>query len=268
MTMKSGLQALGAVAACLTCGGVAVAQDRAVEATHLEFGVSSVESDTSDSTSSGAIGADLIATLPLGKYLGLSLGGDYTRSRVRTRDILKDETGQLPGDRPTCRFDAVSGEAALFFRIPTLGRVTAAYDVGDLSASCDGTVLFPISGDDSLSTDGYRLAAEGYLGNFTIGAEYETTKLEDGPKVEATTLAASWYPLDSLKLQVSGNDLYDEDTYGLMVEHQPEMFGDGLGVSLGVSMTDASPKTTTWSLGLSYYFGRKVPLKTRDRQYR
>jgi hypothetical protein len=268
MTMKSGLQALGAVAACLTCGGVAMAQDRAVDGVHFELGVSSVESDTSDSTSSGAIGADLTATLPLGRYFGASIGGGYTRSRVRTRDILKDETGELPGDRPTCSFDSLTGEAALFFRLPSLGRVTAAYDVGDLSASCDGTVLFPITADDSLSSDGYRFAAEAYLGNFTLGAEHVTTKLEDGPEIEATTLAASWYPIDSVKIELSGNDLYDEDTYGLLLEHQPEMFGDGLGVRLGFSMTDASPKSRAWSLGVSYYFGRKVPLKTRDRQYR
>lgn len=267
MTMNSGLRAVGTLA-LLTCGSAVFAQDRAVERMHFELGVASVESDTSNSTSSGAIGADLTATLPVGRYFGASLGGGYTRSRVRTRDVLEDEAGQLPGDRPTCSFDSLVGEASLFFRIPSFGRISAAYDVGDLSASCDGVVVSPVSNSDSLNTDGYRFDAEMYLGNFTIGAEHAKTKLEDGPEVDATTLAASWYPLESLKVQIYGNDLYDEDTYGLMLEHQPEMFGDGLGVRFGFSTNDASPRSRMFELGVSYYFGRKVALVARDRQYR
>lgn len=272
MTRKMGPKRLvpGAVGtfALLACGGSALAQDRAVERMHFELGVDSTEIDTSDSTSSGAIGAGLTATLPIGRYFGASLGGGYTRSRVRTRDVLKDENGELPGDRPTCSFDSLIGEASLFFRMPSIGRVSAAYDMGDLSADCDGVVLFPVSGDDKLSTDGYRFNAEAYLGDFTLGAEHVKTKLEDGPEVEATTLAAAWYPFESLKVELYGNDLYDEDTYGLELEHQPEMFGDGLGVHFGFSTNDASPRTRTWQLGVSYYFGRRVTLQTRDRQYR
>lgn len=268
MSNKSGLQAIAVIVAGVCATGIASAQDRAVRGMHFEFGASSAESDTSDSTSSGAIGADFTATLPIGRYFGASIGGGYTRSRVRTRDILKDETGELPGDRPSCSFDALTGEASLFFRLPSIGRISAGYGLGDLTASCDGTVLFPISGKDSLSTDGFRADAEVYLGDFTLGAEHARTKLEDGPEIEATTLSGSWYPIESLKVQISGSDLYEEDTYGLMLEHQPEMFGDGLGVRFGFSTTDSSPKTRTFELGLSYYFGRKVSLQTRDRQYR
>jgi len=267
MTMNTGLRTLGTLA-LLACGGAAFAQDRAVERTHVEFVATTVESDTSNSTSSGAIGAGLVATLPIGRYFGASLGGDYTRSRVRTRDALEDENGDLPGNRPKCNFDSLSGEAALFFRIPSLGRITAAYGIGDLSPSCDGVVVSPVSNKDSLSTDGYRFAAEVYLGDFTLGAEHAKTKLEDGPELDATTLAASWYPLESLKVQIYGNDLYDEDTYGLMLEHQPEMFGDGLGVRFGFSTNDASPRSRKFELGVSYYFGRRVTLQARDRQYR
>lgn len=268
MIIKSSIRALGVVVGTVGCASVAFAQDRAVNGMHVELGITSAENDTSNSTSSGAIGADLIATLPLGRYLGLSVGGGYARARLRTRDVLKDETGELPGDRPSCSFDSLAGEASLFFRMPSLGRIAVAYDMSDLSTSCDGVVIFPASGEDSLSTDGYRAEAEAYLDNFTLGAEYAKTKLEDGPEFDATTLAASWYPFESLKLQLSGSDLHDEDNYGVLFEHQPEMFGDSLGVRLGFSMTDSSPKARTYELGISYYFGRKVPLQTRDRQYR
>jgi len=268
MNTKSGLQAIAVIVASCGASAVATAQDRAVRSTHFEFAAQSVESDTSDSISSGAIGGNLTATLPLGRYLGASIGGGYTRSRIRTRDVLEDETGELPGDRPGCSFDSLAGEASVFFRIPSLGRISAGYGVGELSASCDGTVLFPMSGQDSLGTDGLRLDAEVYLGKFTLGAEHVRTKLEDGPEIEATTLFGSWYPLESLKVQLSGNDLYDENTYGLVLEHQPEMFGDGLSVRFGFSTTDASPKTRTFELRVSYFFGNKVSLRTRDRHYR
>lgn len=266
MQMKSRLH-VGILGVGLATAGLAQAQDRAVGGAHMELDVESIETDTSDSTSSGAIGADLIATIPIGRYLGASLGGGYTRSRVRTRDVLTESNGALPGERPNCTFDSLGGEASLFFRMPTLGRAGVAYNIGDVSADCDVTV-FPVSGKDDLSTDGYRFEAEAYLGKFTLGAEHARTKLEDGPEIEATTLFASWYPIESVKIQLSGNDLYDEDAYGILLEHQPEMFGDGLGVRLGFSTTDVSPRTRMFELGVSYYFGRKVSLLTRDRQYK
>jgi hypothetical protein len=268
MNTNTALQALAIAVAGAFTATIANAQDRAVRATHFEIGVTSVENDTSGSTSSGAIGAELAATLPIGRFFGASLEGSYTRSRVRTRDILKDETGEIPGNRPTCSFDTAAGEASVFFRVPTLGRVSASYGIGDLSASCEGTVLFPLTGKDSLGTDTLRFDAEAYLGNFTVGAEHARTKLEDGPELKATTIFGAWYPIDSVKIELYGNDLYDEDTYGFSIEHQPEIFGDGVGVRFGFSMTDAEPKTRTFELGLSYYFGRRVGLKTRDRQYR
>lgn len=268
MNTRTGLQAIGIVVASCCVSAAAIAQDRAVRAPHFEFAVSSTENDTSGGSSSGSIGGNLAATFPLGRYFGASLGAGYTRSRLRTRDVLEDESGELPGDRPSCSFDSMTGEASLFFRLPKYGRISASYNLGELSSSCDGTVLFPVSGTDSLDTDGFRVNAEAYLGKFTLGAEHVRTNLDDGPELEATTVFGNWYPLESLKIQLSGSDLFEEDTYGLMLEHQPEIFGDGLGVRFGFSMTDASPKTRTFELGVSYYFGRKVSLLTRDRFYR
>ncbi|HEY8539402.1 MAG TPA: hypothetical protein VIL28_11095 [Steroidobacteraceae bacterium] len=259
--------AICALVACLLCS-TAFAQERAVRQAHFELDISSVELDTSDSTSSGAIGADFAATLPLGRFFGLSLGGGYERSRVRTREVLEDESGQLAGTRPSCTFDSIVGTATLFARVPSFGRLSVGYDIGDLSTDCDGVALFPTSGKDDQSTDGYRYALEAYLGNFTLGASHIVTQLENGPELETTTVSASWYPLDSLKVELFGNDLYEDDTYGLRLEHQPEIFGDGLGVHLSFAKTDASPSTRTWELGIAYYFGRRVALKTRDREYR
>jgi hypothetical protein len=243
----------------------ALAQDRAVEATQFTLDVLSVESDTADSTSSGTLGAGLGTTFGIGRYFGASLNINYLDTSVRTRDVVGDASG---GSRPSCSFENLGGSASVFFRRPTLGKVGFTYGSADLKASCDGDAIFPLTREDKLGTDTYRGDAEYYLGDFTFGAAYTTTSLEDGDDLKTTTLNVSWYPLDSLKLSLWGNDLYDDNTYGLMVEHQPQMFGDGASVRLGVSTSNQSPKTTTIELGLSYFFGRNVPLKTRDRQYR
>ena len=64
--MNARISVHAAALAALLCGGSAFAQTRAVEAKHFEFGFNSVDSDTSESTSSGTLGLDLAATFPLG----------------------------------------------------------------------------------------------------------------------------------------------------------------------------------------------------------
>lgn len=268
MNSRIPLHATMLAASLLGCASAA-AQTRAVERTHVEFGFTSTESDTSDSTSSGALGASLTGTFPLGRYFGAALAVNYSDSNIRTRDVLGEIPDAQSGSRPSCGFDSMGGEASVFFRIPSYGRIRASYGKGELSGDCGNNAVFPVTGTDSMDTENYRADAEYYLGNFTFGAAYTTTTLEDNDEdLKSTTLAASWYPIDSLKITASGNDLYDEDTYGLVLEHQPQMLGDGFSVRLGYWQTSDSPKSKTFQLGLSYFFGRQVPLKDRDRQYR
>jgi hypothetical protein len=248
--------------------GTAHAQNRAVERTNFEIAVKSADSDTSGSTSNGTLGADLRGTVPLGGLFAVSLSGGYARTKVRTRDVLPREDTSIPSVRPSCSFDNTHGEVSLFARRPTLGKLAVSYGVGRLSADCDDESLFIPSNEDRLETDGYRIDAEVYLWDFTLGASRSTVNLDNGPELETTTAIASWYPIDSLRVSVSGSDLYDEDTYGLVLEHQPEFLGDAFGVQLGYSRTDTTPNTRTIHLGLTYHFGARVELKARDRQYR
>lgn len=244
----------------------AFAQERAVQSRNYEFGIASVDSDTSGSTSNGTLGVSLGAIQPIGSWVGIALSGYYSSSKVRTGDVL-DETPQASGSRPSCSFDNSGGEVSLFVRQPSFGKVGATYGVGKVSPDCGDSTAFVGNSRDELSTDNYRFDVEAYLGDFTVGAAYTSTDLEEGLKLETTALTASWYPLDSVKVSLTGNDLYDQDTYGLMIEHQPEFLGDGFGIKVGYSNSDQEPKTRTLYLGMSYYFGTRVPLKLRDRQY-
>lgn len=255
--------------ALVLSGTGALAQDqearRAVETRNYEFGLSSIDSDTSGSTSNGTLGASLGVTQPIGDWVGVSLSGYYSSSKVRTGDILGDDQS---GARPSCSFDNSGGDLTLFVRRPMLGRVAATYGISKVSPDCGDSTAFIASGDDKLSADNYRFDVEAYLGDFTVGVSRTSSELDNGPKLESNTLAASWYPLDSVKLTLSGNDLYDQDTYGLMVEHQPEFLGDAFGINVGYSDGNQEPKTRTIYLGMTYYFGTHVSLKIRDRQYR
>ncbi|MFO7305110.1 MAG: hypothetical protein C0P74_006270 [Gammaproteobacteria bacterium] len=256
---------IGSVLASLA---TAHAQSRAVESLHFEADFESTDSDSSGSTSNGTLGLNLRSTIPLGSLFGTSLSAGYSETRIRTRRVVENEDGTLPGVRPSCNFDNLNGELGVFARRPTLGRIAVSYGVGRLSADCSQPSFFLPSGDDSMSTDHYTVAAELYWRNFTLGASRTTVSLEDAPEIETTTVTGSWYPLDSLRVSVFGNDLYDEDTYGIELEHQPQFLGDGFGIHLSYANTDSEPRTRTVSLGLTYYFGRRVPLLVRDRQYR
>ena len=257
------LALLGAMAA----SAPAVAQ-RAVEAPNFALDLQSNDSDTSGSTSTGTLGANLSATLPIGSYFGASLLGSYSTSRVRTGDVLPREDGAPAGLRPSCSFDNLGGEISLFARRPTLGKVELSYGIGELSADCSANSSFLPDGGDKLDTDRQRLDLEFYLGDFTLGGQYTQVSLDGGADIDTTELRASWYPLDSLKVTLSGNDQYEEDTYGIVFEHQPEFLGDGFAVQLGYARTDSEPDTRTISIGLSYFFGTRVSLKDRDRFYR
>jgi hypothetical protein len=264
LTIRAAL--LGASILLVSTG--ARAQLGASEATNFEIGVESSDSDTSDSTSSGTLGGRLKATIPLGTYFAASISGDYSETKVRTRDVLAEAIGSLSGVRPSCDFDSTNGEVTLFARRPTLGKIGVSYGVGSLGSDCGANSQFLITGNEKLSTEGYRVEAEYYFHDFTLAAARTSTELEDGPKLESTSVTASWYPHDSLRISVSGNDLYDQDNYGIRFEHQPDFLGDAFGVHVGYARTDQDPKTRTINLGLIYYFGTRVELKVRDRQYR
>ena len=241
-------------------------EPKAVQSTNFSLGLLASDSDTKDSTSNGTFGLGGIATIPIVGDFGASLGGNYSRSTARTSDVLLDATSTT-ASRPSCRFNNSDVEVTLFARRPTLGKVAASYGTGKLSADCGDNSVFVATGDDELSTDHYRFSVEAYLGNFTVGAIHTSTDL-DGPKLESDSFSASWYPLNSVRLSLSGGDLYDQDTYGFEVEHQPEFMGNSLSVLLGYSSVDRDQEIRTIHFGVIYHFGTKVELKTRDRQYR
>lgn len=242
-------------------------EQRAVQSTNYSLGLIASDSDTKESTSNGTFGLSGIANMPIGEWFGASLAGNYSRTTARTSDVLFDVASQT-STRPSCRFNNSDAAVSFFARRATLGRVSASYGKGQVSSDCGDESVFVSTGDDSLGIDYYRVAAEAYLWDFTVGAVHTSTELEDGPKLESNIFNASWYPIDSVKVTLSGGDLYEQDTYGIEIEHQPEFMGNSLGVSLGYSVVDREQEIGTISFSVVYHFGTKAELKARDRLYR
>ncbi len=240
---------------------------RAVQASNVSIGLVASDSDTKDSTSNGTFGLGATATLPIGNLFGASLEGSYSRSTARTSDVLFDVASEN-SSRQTCRFNNTDGALTVFARRPTLGRISASYGKGNVTSDCGDDSVFVSTGDDSMGIDYYRVAAEAYLWDFTVGAVHTSTKPEDGETLDSDLLNASWYPLENLKVTLSGGDLYGQDTYGIEIEHQPEFMGNSLGVALGYSVIDRDREIGTINFSVMYHFGRKVELKVRDRAYR
>lgn len=242
-------------------------ENKAVQSTNFSLGLAASDSDTKDSTSNGTFGLGGIATLPIGDLFGASVAANYSRSTARTSDVLLDAISPT-SSHPSCRFNNTDAAVTLFARRPTLGKVSASYGKGSLSSDCGDDAVFVSTGDDGMETDSYRLAVEAYLGDFAVGASRISTELEDGPKLESDSFSASWYPIDSVRVSLSGGDLYDQDTYAIEVEHQPEFMGNSLSVLLGYTTVDRRQEVSTVNFGVIYHFGTKVALKTRDRLYR
>jgi hypothetical protein len=240
---------------------------RAVQATNFSLGLVASDSDTKDSTSNGTFGLTGVANMPIGDWFGASVTGNIARTTARTSDVLFDVASQQ-SSRPSCRFNNSDASVSVFARRATLGRVSASYGTGKVTSDCGDQSAFVSTGDDNMGVDFYRVAAEAYLWDFTVGAVHTSTKLEDGPTLDSDIFSASWYPFDSLRVTLSGGDEYDEDTYGIEIEHQPEFMGNSLGVSLGYSVLDRKQETSTINFSVVYHFGTKVELKARDRQYR
>jgi hypothetical protein len=258
---------LAALSLASTVAAAAEPAQRAVQATNYSLGLIASDSDTKNSTSNGTFGLGGLATMPIGEWFGASLGGNYSRTTARTSDVLFDVASQQ-STRPSCRFNNSDAAVSFFARRVTLGKVSASYGKGKVSSDCGDESVFVSTGDDSLDLDFYRLAAEAYLGDFTVGAVHTSTELDDGPKLESNIFNGSWYPIDSVKLTLSGGDQYDQDTYGIEIEHQPEFMGNSLGVSLGYSVVDREQEIGTISFSVVYHFGTKAELKARDRLFR
>src|SRR3954465_11460128 len=87
--------------------GAAESGTRAVQSTTFDLGLDSRNIDTADSTSNGTVDFSGTLTAPIGRWLGVSVDVGYSKSRVRSGDVLGNTASTTvsgKGAKTSCTF--------------------------------------------------------------------------------------------------------------------------------------------------------------------
>ena len=240
---------IGLLGAMLGLSTIAVAAP-AVEAIHYQ--VSAAGSRTNDTgsfsgTDTTRYTIDGSVTFPVGQYVGAAVSGAFVRSR---NEFLSE----------SCDIDYQRYGATLFAR-GSIGRVGLSYDRLN-GGSCD-LAFIPDNSE-------YAGFAEYYWEFVTARIERARTKIDDRalssvPDLDVAVARIIGYPTANLSLGLAALGLDVEDTYAFSVQYQPTFFGNAASLLLGYV---TNPDYHSISVGISYFFDRRIDLKTRDRRYR
>lgn len=244
----------------------ALCDSQAVERTNYQVGIGAGDVTRSGTRVSNSYGVNARGTIALADYFGaaLALAGERTNLAA----AFRSETPALtaPGTPPECELDTSRLELDLFARAASTGRIGVQYGAGQARSKCDGTFL--ATGTKALDTQSIAANAEYYLARVTLAAARTHTHLDGSADLDSATLAAAWYPTDNLRLTLAADGLDLKDRYRIELEYQPPLFGNALSLLLGYGEQDVPEKTRSITVGISYFFGTRVELLTRDRHYR
>lgn len=230
--------------------------------TNAELGATFGTVDSADNSNKSAQG-DFRLTVPVTTLLGASLRAYYADSNIQ----LDLPTALVA--TTSCSYEILSATGTLFARRPNLGRLGASVLGTHLESKCGSNAFFTSGNGDSLQSRGYSLAAEYYFSAVTVAAERTVASFDDESDRVADSFSATWYPLADLSLSSNIGRVDDRAQYGVSVESQPDFLGRGASVSLSfsdLSLPDEHVRTV--NLSLTWHFGTRVDLKTRDREYR
>jgi hypothetical protein len=249
-------------AALLLYGANAAAETPAVRDSNYQLGYASGDTYVSGGTDSNTYGLNAAANIPLATYFGASLSAAYNRTNIAGSAVASASGGVVP----SCSLNEGEVEGGVFVRRPAIGRLGVTYGAGRTRSRCNATFL--ATGTSTLDTRTSGVNAEIYLSSFTVGAGRTRTKVKSAYDLDSDTLSASWYPVANMRVMLSGDGLDFKDTYHFNLEYQPEMLENSTGLLIGYTTRRQEFSSRVISVGLNYYFGRRVDLKTRDREYR
>ena len=92
-----------------------------------------------------------------------------------------------------------------------------------------------------------------------------TAPLPNALEADVATAQIIGYPTANLSLGISAHGMDAEDTYSFTIEYQPTFFGNAASLLLNYG---TQPDYHSINVGVSYFFDRRIDLKTRDRRYR
>lgn len=192
---------------------------------------------------------------PLYKMLGVSIGASISHQNIK-----------LSSFDNSCSGNTQSGYGALILRNPKLGQISADYNRSEAFACfSDGSIK-----KDTYSI--YSLSGSYFLDNISLsGGAYG----EEASHLSSYKLGVNYYanPNNNLAFGLR-KPKADHLVYALNYTTQPEWVHNAISLSAGYSYgqqkTSSGSDTINshdFTIGLKYYFGNDVGLKTRDRYY-
>jgi hypothetical protein len=233
-----------------------------VDQTNYQLGFASGDNRTAHGGDSGTAGINGAVNFPIVSYLGAMVSGTYSRTRLSP---YFSSQGTALG-KSDCGYKDRAVAAGLFVRDPAYGRLGVSDQVGQLTASC-GTI-FPATDSRRLNTRTVSADGEYYFSRLTLSVARSRTELEGGTRIEAATYGAGLYPSRALELALSAGGLDDRDTYSIAAIYQPEFLEDSASAFIRFTEQRRPNDSHFIYVGFEYYFGTRVDLLTRDRQYR
>ncbi|MHB8453104.1 MAG: hypothetical protein ACYDDO_00105 [Acidiferrobacterales bacterium] len=250
----------------LLYGSTCLADSQAVRATNFQLSYVSGDINTSGGSDSRTNGLQGSAIFPLMNYIGASVFGDYSHSTLAT-NFPNPNGGLTPlGAVPHCVVNNGDLGVGLFARDQGIGKVGISYGSGETKAGCASTFL--ASGTDKLKSKDYAASAEYYFPRITIALSRSQTRFSPTGKFDSDALTGSWYPTNILRAGLSAEGLDLKKTYILDLEYQPVFLDNSAGLSISYSIQHQAVTSRIVMVGISYYFGNRVDLLTRDRAYR
>ncbi len=243
-----------------------LADSQAVRKINFQLSYVSGDINTSGGSDGRTNGVQGSAIFPLMGYLGASVSGDYAHSTLAT-NFPNANSGLSPsGTAPHCVVNNGDLGIAVFARDPGIGRVGVSYGTGEAKAECASTFL--ASGTDKLKSKDYTASAEYYFPRVTVALSRSQTQFSPTGRIDGDALTGSWYPTNILRAGFSAEGLDLKNTYIVDLEYQPEFLDNSAGLSISYSTQHQTVTSHIVMVGITYYFGNRVDLLTRDRAFR
>ena len=243
-----------------------LAGTEAVKSVHYQIGYQSGDINTVGGSDSKVNAVDGSITLPVAGLVGASISGFYDHYDLASNFSSFGSGLILASSLPYCTVIDKGLSAGLFVRDPSVGRIMAGYGGGQAMSHCQTTFL--ATGGPKLDMRDYTAGAEYYFPRFTLGVSWDETRFTSLDRFTSDRITGSWYPTDILRVDLSayGQDL--KNTYGFGMEYQPEFFGNSSGLWFSYTRRHQTVTSNIILVGIRYYFGKRVDLIERDREYR
>ena len=228
-------------------------ENSGVKETNYQVGLHYYENrdDNLDNWNNTLLSASI--TFPIYKYIGSRIGvSGYKSGTIR-----------YPDSDFSSKTSSYSMHGSLFLRDKDIGKIgaTIGYEKSKTDFDDGSNNNFQVE----LKSNTYSIYGSYYFNDFTFSGNRFIHDLDNDDKINICTIGVSYYINDNTMLSTSHMSMDSMNNYNIAISHQPYFFNNS--TETGISY-DNNKGNSSVSFFVSYYFGIKVPLKIRNREYR